>query len=194
MLGATTVTSTAGSLVSGDLGVSPGTAVTGFGPGVIVNGSLHPGDPVATQAQADLATAYLDASGRPATSLISGVLDGLTLSPGVYAAGAGVSLAGSLTLDALDDPDAVFVLQAGSTLGTAAGSHVDLAGGAQSCHVFWQVGSSATLTGETRTVHAIVGRGASTTSAAAARATASPWPPASRRSTARRPPPARAAR
>jgi len=145
VLGATTVTSTGGSRVSGDLGVSPGTAVTGFGPGVIVNGSLHAGDPVATQAHADLATAYLDASGRPATSLISGVLDGLTLSPGVYAAGAGMSLAGSLTLDGQGDPDAVFVLQAGSTLGTAAGSHVDLAGGAQSCNVFWQVGSSATL-------------------------------------------------
>jgi hypothetical protein len=72
-------------------------------------------------------------------------LDGLTLGPGVYASGATLTLAGALTLDAGGNPDAVFIFQAGSTLGTAAGSHVDLAGGAQACNVLWQVGSSATL-------------------------------------------------
>jgi hypothetical protein len=144
VLGATTVTSAGVSTVTGDVGVSPGTAVTGFGPG-IVTGSIHAGDPAAATAHADLQTAYDDAAGRSPAEPAIGVLDGLTLHPGVHASGAALSLAGTLTLDADGDPNAVFVLQAGSTLITAAGSQVLLAGGAQACNVFWQVGSSATL-------------------------------------------------
>jgi Ice-binding-like/WxL domain surface cell wall-binding len=144
VMGASTVTSAGVSAITGDLGVSPGTAVTGFGPGTI-NGTLHAGDATAAQAHADLATAYTDAVGRaPATPVLAD-LGGVTLSPGVYSAGAALTLAGTLTLDAQGNPAAVFILQAGSTLGTAAGSQVILAGGAQSCNVFWQVGSSATL-------------------------------------------------
>lgn len=144
VLAGTTVTSAGVSTVTGDLGVSPGTAVTGFGPGV-VSGSTHAGDAGAAAAHADLATAYLDATGRSPLLLASGVLDGLTLTPGVHETGAAMSLAGTLTLDAEGDPGAVFILQAGSTLATATDSHVTLAGGAQACNVFWQVGSSATL-------------------------------------------------
>jgi hypothetical protein len=143
VLGATTVTSADVSTIIGDLGVSPGTAVTGFGPGT-VSGSIHPGDAAATQAHADLATAY-DVAAARSPAQAAGTLDGLTLLPGVYASAATLTLAGTLTLDAAGDPDAVFVLQAGSTLVTAADSHVVLAGGAQACNVFWQVGSSATL-------------------------------------------------
>jgi hypothetical protein len=138
------VTSAGVSVVTGDLGVSPGTAVTGFPPGTI-NGTLHAGDATAAQAHADLATAYADAVGRAPAAPILGDLGGVTLTPGVYAAPAALTLAGTLTLDARGNPAAVFILQAGSTLGTAAGSQVNLAGGAQSCNVFWQVGSSATL-------------------------------------------------
>jgi hypothetical protein len=144
VIGGSTVTSAGVSTVNGDLGVSPGSAVTGFPPGVL-NGTLHPGDAVATQAHADLATAYADAAGRNPTAAIDGDLSGVTLTPGVYAAGAALTLAGTLTLDAQGDPSAVFILQAGSTLGTAANSQVTLAGGAQACNVFWQVGSSATV-------------------------------------------------
>ena len=144
VLGGSTVTSAGVSTVTGDLGVSPGTAVTGFPPGML-NGSLHAGDGAAVQAHADLASAYLDAVARSPAVPMAGPLGGLTLGPGVYASGAELTLAGGLTLDAGGDPGAVFVLQAGSTLGTAAGSHVELAGGAQACNVFWQVGSSATL-------------------------------------------------
>jgi Ice-binding-like/WxL domain surface cell wall-binding len=144
VIGGTTVTSAGVSTVNGDLGVSPGTAVTGFPPGVLT-GTLHPGDAVATQAHADLATAYTDAAGRTPTAPIDGDLGGVTLTPGVYAAGAALTLAGTLTLDAQGDPSAVFILQAGSTLGTGANSQVALAGGAQACNVFWQVGTSATL-------------------------------------------------
>jgi hypothetical protein len=144
VIGATTVTSAGVSTVNGDLGVSPGTAVTGFPPGTL-NGTLHAGDAVATQAHADLTTAYTDTAGRTPTAPITNDLGGMTLTPGVYAAEAALTLAGTLTLDAQGDPSAVFILQAGATLGTAANSQVTLVGGAQACNVFWQVGSSATL-------------------------------------------------
>ena len=144
VLGGTTVTSAGVSTITGELGVSPGTSVTGFGPGT-VTGSIHAGDTIAAQAHADLATAYGVAVLRTPDKPAVGALDGLTLGPGVHASGATLTLAGTLTLDAGGDPDAVFILQAGSTLGTAAGSQVALTGGAQACNVFWQVGSSATL-------------------------------------------------
>ena len=145
VLGASTVTSAGTSTVTGDIGVSPGPSVTGFPPGAILEGSLHAGDSTADAAHAAVLTAYADAAGRTPTQTGDGVLGGLTLHPGVYAAGAELSLAGQLTLDADGDPNAVFILRAGSTLGTAAGSQVLLSDGAQACNVFWQVGSSATL-------------------------------------------------
>jgi hypothetical protein len=145
VLGASTVTNTGVSTVNGDLGVSPGTAVTGFPPGTI-SGTLHANDATAVQAHADLATAYADAAGRTSAVPIPADLGGHTLTPGVYAYGTGLELtAGTLTLDAQGNPAAVFILQAGSTLTTGANTHVNLAGGAQACNVFWQVGSSATL-------------------------------------------------
>jgi hypothetical protein len=144
VLGASTVTSAGVSTVTGDLGVSPGTAVTGFPPGILV-GSMHAGDGPAARAHADLATAYGDGAGRSPAVPEAGPLDGLTLGPGVYATGAGMSLAGTLKLDAGGNTNAVFIFQAGSTLITAADSKVVLVGGAQACNVFWQVGSSATL-------------------------------------------------
>jgi Ice-binding-like len=144
VLAGTTVTSAGVSTINGDLGVSPGTAVTGFPPGAIT-GTLDGGDATAAQAQASLSNAYADAVGRTAGAPIDGDVGGLTLTPGVYAAAAGLALTGTLTLDAQGNPAAVFILQAGSTLSTAAGSQVNLVGGAQPCNVFWQVGSSATL-------------------------------------------------
>jgi hypothetical protein len=118
--------------------------VTGFPPG-IVGGTVHAADAVATQAQRDLAIGYDDAASRPATATVSADLGGRTLAPGVYTAASALGLTGDLTLDAGGDPDAVFVLRAGSALTTASGSRVLLAGGAQACRVFWQVGSSATI-------------------------------------------------
>ena len=147
VLGGTTVTSTGVSTLTGDLGVSPGTSVTGFGLGIgtVTGGSIHAGDSLAAHAHGDLATAYDVAVLRTPDQPAIGALDGLTLSPGVHASGSTLTLAGTLTLDAGGDPGAVFILQAGSTLGTAAGSQVLLTGDAQACNVFWQVGSSATL-------------------------------------------------
>ena len=82
ILGATTVTNTGPSLVFGDLGVSPGTAVTGFPPGVVTGGTIHAGDAAATQAHADLATAYGVIAGEASTATLAGDLTGLTLTPG----------------------------------------------------------------------------------------------------------------
>ncbi len=144
VLAGSTVTNTGPSVINGDLGLSPGTAVTGFPPGT-VHGTIHAADAVAGQAKSDLTTAYNDAAGRIPPLSVSGDLGGLTLTPGVYKSGSSLGLTGTLTLDAQGNPNAVFIFQAGSTLTTASGSHVKLINGAQPCNVFWKVGSSATL-------------------------------------------------
>ena len=144
VLAGSTVSNTGPSVISGDLGVSPGTAVTGFPPGTVSNGTVHAADAVAAQAQADLTTAYDDAAGRAPTATVTADLGGQTLVSGVYRGGA-LGLTGTLSLDAEGDPTAVFIFQAASTVITASGSRVLLLNGATACNVFWQVGSSATL-------------------------------------------------
>lgn len=149
VLGGSTVTNTGPTVISGDLGVSPGSAVTGFPPGTVSNGSIHAADALAASAQAAVTTAFDDAAGRASTGAIAADLGGRTLVSGVYTGGA-VGLTGTLTLDGQGDAGAVFILRTASTLVTASGSNVALIGGAQACNVFWQVGSSATLgTGST---------------------------------------------
>ena len=145
VLGGQTVTNTGASVLNGDLGVSPGTALTGFPPG-IVNGAVHAKDAVAGQAQTDLTTAYNNAAGQLPDSTISADLGGQTLNPGVYKkTSATTDLTGTLTLDAHGDPNAVFIFQLSSTLITASNSSVLLVNGARPCEVFWQVSSSATI-------------------------------------------------
>jgi hypothetical protein len=146
VLAGSTVTNTGPSVISGDLGVSPGTAVTGFPPGTVNNGTINAADAAAAQAQADLTTAYGDAAGRVKSASIGGFIGGgQTLGPGVYNATSSLDVGGSLTLNAQGNADAVFIFQAGSTLGTDTGTTILLSNGAQACNVFWQVGSSATL-------------------------------------------------
>jgi hypothetical protein len=146
VLAGTTVTNTGPSTISGDLGVSPGTAVTGFPPGIVSNGTIHSADGVAGGAQSDLTTAYNDAAGRSPTANVPAFIGaGQTITPGVYKASSSLDVGGSLTLDAGGDPNAVFIFQAPSTLITDSASSVILTNGAQACNVFWQVGSSATL-------------------------------------------------
>lgn len=148
VLGASTVTNGGASQISGDVGVSPGTAITGFPPGIITNGALRPGDAIATQAHADFATAYADFSGLdspPANNLSGTDLGGLTLKPGVYRYDTSANSAGALTLDAQNDPTARFVIQIGTTLITSSSSSVVLINGADARNVYFQVGTSATL-------------------------------------------------
>ncbi|MDR7169699.1 hypothetical protein J2W56_003443 [Nocardia kruczakiae] len=145
VLGASTVTNAGATAITGNLGVSPGTAVTGFPPGTVTGGAIHAGDAVAAQAHTDLQAAYLDAAGRTPTAFVTADLAGQTLTSGVYKATGGIGLNGTVTLDGQGNPNAVFIFQAGSTLITGANSVVNLINGATAHNVFWQVGSSATL-------------------------------------------------
>ena len=145
VLGGSTVTNTGPTIVNGNLGLSPGTSVTGFPPGT-VNGVQHVTDAAAAQAQADLVTAYDAASGQTtAVTMVSGDLGGQTLTPGIYKSTSALGLTGTVTLDGQGNPDAVFLFQVGSALTTASASRVLLINNAQACNVFWQIGSSATL-------------------------------------------------
>jgi hypothetical protein len=148
VLAGTTVTNTVTpTRISGNLGVSPGTAVTGFPPGIVSGGTIHRADGVAGNAQSNLTTAYNDAAGRSPTAAVPAFIGaGQTLTPGVYRASSSLEVGGSLTLDAQGDPNAVWIFQApSSTLTTDSASSVVLTNGAQACNVFWQVGSSAAL-------------------------------------------------
>jgi len=145
VLGGSTVTNTGPSVITGNLGVSPGTAITGFPPGILT-GVTHAGDAQAIQAQSDTTTLYDDLAGQACTSDITGQeLGGKTPVPGVYCFSSSAQLTGALTLDAGGNAGAVWVFQTGSTLTTASNSSVLLKNGAQACNVFWKVGSSATL-------------------------------------------------
>lgn len=148
VLAGTTVTNTGPSVLNGDLGVAPGTALVGFGLPAVVNGATHDDDAVAQQAQADLTTAYDVAAGQPvapADDLTGTDLGNRTLLAGAYRYTSSAQLTGALTLDAQGDPNAQFVFEIGSALTTASASSVVLIDGASACNVYWQVGSSATL-------------------------------------------------
>lgn len=144
VLAGTTVTNTGPSTLQGNLGVSPGSAITGFPPGRAF-GATHAADAPALQAQAALTIAYDEAAGRPLTASVSGDLVGQTLPEGVYKSTGPLGLSGALTLDGQGRYDSVFVFQIASTLTTASASSIVLINGAQACNVYWQVGSSATL-------------------------------------------------
>lgn len=144
VLGGQTVTNTGPTLLDANLGVSPGSAITGFPPGQAV-GVTNAANAEALQAQSDLTIAYDDAAGRAPTESVSGDLVGRTLQAGVYTSTGPLALSGTLTLDAAGNPNAVFIFQVAETLTTASGSTVNLVNGAQACNVYWQVGSSATL-------------------------------------------------
>jgi len=145
VLGGSTVTNTGPTNITGNLGVAPGSAIVGFPPGSIL-GTLHAGDAVALQAQADVTTAYNELAGLALTQDLTGQdLGGLTLFPGVYFFSSSAFLTGTLTLDAQGNPDALFVFQIGSTLISASSSSVLMINSGNACEVFWQVGSSATL-------------------------------------------------
>ncbi len=135
--------------INGDVGLDPGSS-QGIPPSEI-NGTIHVNDPIVAQAQADLLAAYNDAISRSTNAQpLPGNMGGLTFTPGLYVNSTSVLLSGTgpgnnVTLDAQGDPNAVFIFKMGSTLTTAPGSQVILAGGAKAANIFWQVGSSATI-------------------------------------------------
>jgi type VI secretion system secreted protein VgrG len=148
VLGASTVTNTGSSTITGDLGVFAGTTVTGFPPGVMTNGTIYSAGSVPQQAQVDTTTAYNALAAMAVTENLTGQdLGGLTLTPGVYQFNSSAQLTGTLTLNAEGNNDAVWVFLIGSTLTTASASDVTFInlGSSPDDGLFWDVGSSATL-------------------------------------------------
>lgn len=145
VLGGSTVTNTGPTVLTGNLGVWPGSAITGFPPGVVVGGIIYAGTAEAQQAQSDLAIAYDALAGEAVDQDLTGQnLGGMTLTAGVYHFDSSAFLTGTLNLNTQGDPNARFVFQIGSTLITEGASRV-LVASEHACNVFWQVGSSATL-------------------------------------------------
>ncbi len=148
VLGGSTVASIGPTTVSnGDVGVSPGSSITGFPPGILSNGAFHANDGLAMQAQADLSTAYTAFSApMPLTTSLSGELGGLTLTPGVYnSTGSDSITSGDLTLDAQGDSTARFIFQIPGAFFMGSSSAVRLINGADPRNVYFTVGSSANL-------------------------------------------------
>jgi hypothetical protein len=146
VLGGSTVTNTGSSVVTGDLGLSPGSAVTGFPPGLVVGGTIHAADATALAAQNSTTTAYNSLASQACTQDLTGQdLGGKTLTAGVYCFSSSAQLTGTLTLNAQGNASAVFIFKMGSTLTTGSNSSVAVINGGSSCNVFWQVGSSATI-------------------------------------------------
>jgi len=150
VLAGSTVTNSGPTVVLGNLGVSPGTAITGFtgiapgGPGQ-VSGTINSANAFALQAQTELTAAYNAAAGAASTATVAGDIGGQTLLAGVYTSTSTLGITGTLTLNAQGNPNAQFIFQIGSALTTATGSAVLLINGAKASNVFWQMGSSATL-------------------------------------------------
>jgi Ice-binding-like len=154
VLAGSTVTNTGPTTMFGDLGLYPGSSVTGA-PHVL--GATHVNDPVAIEAKNALTTAFNDAKGRASNGSAGTDLAGQTFTAGVRTASSSLLLSsGAVTLDAQGDPNAVFIFQVGSTLITGSNTSVSLINGAQACNVFWQVGSSATLGTGTRFVGTVM--------------------------------------
>ena len=149
LAGAGVTSADAGTTISGNVGSSPTTTISGLVPAQVTGTLYTAGSAVVDTAKMDLTAAYLDAAGRPCTQDLTGTdLGGLTLGPGVYCFTSSALLTGTLTLSGISTD--VWIFKIGSTLTTATGATVAFIGGASSCNVFWQVGSSATIqTGNT---------------------------------------------
>jgi hypothetical protein len=141
------ITSTGATVITGDMGLSPGSSIGGFPPGIL-NGVQHINDGISNQAKLDLTAAYNDLAGRTSTDIVtlSGNIGGLTLTPGLYKSTSSLAVSsGDVTFDAKGNANAVFIIQIASTLTTTSGRKVILAGGAVASNIFWQVGTSATF-------------------------------------------------
>ncbi len=144
-----TVTSSGPSIVTGNLGVSSGTAA-GFPPGRVNIGTTFHGDSTVQQAQNDATAAYSGLScGACTRDLTNQNLGGMTLSPGVYCLSSPAQLTGTLTLDAGGDPNAVWIFRTMSTLTTAQNASVLVTNGGWNGNVFWQAAGSVTLNAST---------------------------------------------
>ena len=137
------VVATGTSYAEGDLGVSPGTSVTGMPPAA-VGGTIHAGDSTAADALSALNAAIADASARPAHTQFAGDMINKTFHAGVHHSNEAFALSGNMTLDGEGDPNAVFIFQIDAAMNTAAGTSVLLVNGAQASNVFWVVDGAVT--------------------------------------------------
>lgn len=147
LLAGSAITSTGATNITGDMGLSPGTSLGGFPPGILT-GTQQINTDLATQAKLDLTAAYNDAAGRTSTDIItlSGNIGGLTLTPGLYKSTSSLAISsGDLTFDAKGNANAVFIIQIGSSFTTTSGRQVILKNKASAANIFWQVSSSATF-------------------------------------------------
>jgi hypothetical protein len=144
VLGATTITDAGTSAIFGDVGLVPGSSITGLTP-AMVTGTIRINDQAAIEAKAAALVAYNSLAGMTTTQSLTGELGGLTLTPGVYTLASSATLTGTLTLDGTGISDPMFVFQIGSTLTTFTSSLVALLNGASGDNIYFQVGSSATL-------------------------------------------------
>ena len=136
--------------LTGDVGTGAG-ALTGT-----FNGSTHLNDALTEQAKIDLLKLYIHLNNifvtHPGTHAPA-FGSGETITPGVYAIGGAGSVAGTLTLDGLGDPDAVFILKFQGAFTAGAGSNIVLTNGARAANVFWlaqgalSVGASSAIKG-----------------------------------------------
>jgi hypothetical protein len=148
VLGGAAVTAAGGvgTIITGDVGVSPGTSITGFPPAVVAPGFfIHPNDAVAIAAQSSVGTLYASLVSASCAAPSLAQLSGATFTPGTYCFSSTADLAatGVLTLNG----SGTYIFQVGSALTANVNSSVSLQGGANACSVFWQVTSAATLNG-----------------------------------------------
>jgi hypothetical protein len=141
-LAQSTITNTGNTLLNGDLGLSPGSSVVGFPPG-LVSGTKHITDAAAAQAHTDATTAAvaLQATG-PGTDISATDLGGDTLTPGTYSAtAAGTWTAGALTLNGAGE----YILLFGTSLTLPANASIVLINGATADKVYFVTGTSITF-------------------------------------------------
>jgi hypothetical protein len=159
LLAASTITNVPGTdtIVAGNIGIYPGTSITGFEAPVQVEGDIHLADYAAGYAQSAVTATFVAGMGLTAGATMSGDIGGQRLTPGVYSRSSSLAITGVLVLDAQANPEAVWIFQIGSTLTTAnENSNIVIVGGGQACNVFWLVGSSATLGSDTTFIGNII--------------------------------------
>jgi hypothetical protein len=151
VIAAAAITNGGGSHLNGQIGVSPGTAITGIATIFTTNGPTPGAEPTSTQntagPQFDLITANdsITAQSVLGYSPIAAELGGQIVCPGIYKSDAAFGLTGTLTLDGNNDPDSIFIFITPAALTSAAASKVILINDANAKNVFWQLGAAATL-------------------------------------------------